>query len=567
MTRHTKCIPIILPLIVLVGAMWLRAQTVTSSVARVNNLHVKSIISTTTFYVHAAIGNDNNSGTSFAPWKTLAKIATVTFPPNAIIDGYGQVYYERLLIPANDLTIRNLTIDGTVSVDGGNSYTVAGVYTNNLAWGNVSGEIWSKTDGRAARQMFEDGTGLTPLVCADEADVTSNLARGQFSFVPSLNTLYYRATDGANPSTHALRVPNRAWDANDSIVGIYSKTNVTFQNVTIRNYYPVRYQNALFLSSVKSCVLSGVTISNCGIGFNLYGGSDVTLTNCISQYSVEDGFMVSGNLTNIQVLSNAFIFNGRTKSYDGSSYQYTNDLDGIGIGQTGLNGSNVAFVSCLIASNGPPDSATNTYGSGLYAGTINAMSLVGLTVTGCRIYGNHNDGLYHSTQVISSVISNNIFAWNAPADNGRYALGVSVPSGGSTLIASNLFYQNDGGSSAACLSFYVPTTNGPARIIGNTFFNDGLNNTGGNYYGDIRFRDDYTGKTNITESGNTFQRVAPMIYLNRMIVVDLPSSLKYTLNELATWQTDSAANAVPMGIGDVATTNGPALNPTTLAFP
>lgn len=571
MSRMLKYPALVLCLAALAGVVYLRAQTVTSSVTRVNNLHVKSIVLTSTFYVHSAIGNDSNPGNAFAPWKTLGKLASVTFPVNAVVDGYGQVYNERLVVPTNSITIRNMTLDGTVSADGGWTYTNSPpVYTNNAAWTLVSGAIYKKDCSALVKMMTEDGNLMTPLVCADEADAVANLGAGQFSIITNTATLYYRASDGGAPATHTLRMPNHAWDTLDGLVYCILKTNVNLTGVRIQNFQPYRYAQGFYVVGCGNVIMTNCSSTNGHIAATIQNVTDSTFSfNAVS--NIDDGASLFGNLTNIAFLNCTVLQNGRREDYNGSTLSFANlDKDGFGVGQTGCNFSNLVWGACNISSNGPPDSdSANNSGSGIYIGTGNTMQGNGVTITNCYFLNNHANGIYFSgDQTIGNkLITNNIFAWN-----GRTAAAVSWAgiwitdslASQSWNVSYNLFYQNACKDSTACLLKFNPACILPLIVSHNAFVDNGQ----AGMQGDLRWSTvTPIGQANIDEHANTFQRTPSAWDTNTALIYLDVGSHTYNLNRIVGgsagfWQFDAS-----LGAGDIATTDSTIVNPTTLTFP
>lgn len=535
---------IVFALLAIAGAITViqSATMVTVNTARVVNLRVGNL----TFYVHPT-GNDSNPGTQSQPWQTWAK-AVSSAPSGSIVDGQNQVYYdERCVLSRNNVMFRNFVLDGTVPITGMTS---------------VSGEIYKGTTTGVVCQMIEDGVMLTPLLCTDQGDVVANLARGQFSQLVSSNAVYYRASDGLDPSTHALRIPSQTLAAtyDFGILKVYSATNVTIQNVTVRNGMS---RNYLKLSVFENCANLNVTnLTNIHgmIGCDMHGCINSTFNiNCLS--NADDGFIQWGYITNNTIIGGDYIWNGRMKTYNATNYDYIGDLDGVAPGQSYLFGIGLTFDGCNISSNGPPDSATNAYGSGLYVETTAGnMLLNNLTVKNCRIVGNHGVGLRANNQVSGMLISNNIVAYSGAIGgaNGLSGLVITHTNGGTTTIVNNLIEGNYGTNYCGALSLYVSPTStvGMVTLTNNCFYNNG-NAT--RYDGDLYWRAVLTGHTNILENYNTIQRVGAW-GVTKAAFID-PATI-YNLNELATYQSDNG-----QGANDTWTTVGPRVNPTTLTWP
>jgi hypothetical protein len=432
-------------------------------------------------------------------------------------------------------------------------------------WTNYSGAIWKKDCSTTVFQMLDNGVSLTPLVCTNEADVTANLQAGQYSHIPDLNTLYYRASDGSDPTGHTLRIPNHAWDAYSAAIYANGKSRFTLQNVTLRNYQPSRYKPAVFFRNGSSITLSNVTVSGCLLGFAVENCNNLTFTGSLTN-NVEVGMMAYGNCTNLFILGSQIIGNGRSKEYSGTNYVYTSDGDGIGVGQTGANISNLVIGSSIISSNGAPDYDSANHGNGIYCGTTYPFILQNLVVTNCYIQNNHLFGLRLSHQVHSSFINGNVFSWNGRVQAGWSALAINVTNvaGVSHTVTSNLFALNELTNNAGALAIYVPYSNGLVRVVGNSFYNNGAANS--TFRADLWWRNnDIVGRTNIVEDYNTFQRVSA--WGTTKIVAYEPSPT-WDINHIiggsaGYWQFD---NGLGLGAHDVASTTGPMVNQTALTF-
>lgn len=490
-----------------------------------------------------------------ANYGSLAATMTNTFPAGAIVDGGNQVYYERLDVPTNNITIRNMILDGTVSLNG--SWTFNGAnYSETAAWTLLSGEIYKKTCTRTPYQFSEDGIWMTPRVCSDEADVTSNLQRGEFSQVG--NALYVRASDGANVSTHNYRGVNRSWDSYPGIVHINGCSSVTLNNVHVRYSMPNNEEaGAFYVTNSSSIVLSQVSATNCIRGINIDSCENITFQNSTVVSNTGGGIVLQGSSTNIYILSNLMDLNGRVKFYNHLTYEYAGDDDGGGIGGRGGYIKNVVVGSCTISSNGPPDYDSTLKGSGWYIGTTSDMLVDGFTFTNNLVKNNHLYGLYggSSTQCSNVVVAGNVFAWNSRVDSAnKHCLVISQATGASTRVANNLLAYNECTNTSAAFYLNNTVTTGSIVCTNNASYNNG---GAGSYIADFWAAVTMAGKTNIVEDYNTFQRVSAW----DTIKVARNGSTTYGITQLSDWQ-----SATGQGAHDDWKTTGPGVNPTTLPF-
>lgn len=94
----------------------------------------------TTYYVSSSAGNDSNSGTQLAPWKTLAKVNTSTFAPgDVILLKRGDAWRESLVPPSSGASGNPIMFDAYGS---GPAPNLTG-YQDLPTWTLVSGNVWS----------------------------------------------------------------------------------------------------------------------------------------------------------------------------------------------------------------------------------------------------------------------------------------------------------------------------------------------------------------------------------------------------------------------------------------
>ena len=212
-------------------------------------------------------------------------------------------------------------------------------------------EVYKKTMTRCTFLFFEDGNLLTPIVTANETDVINNLARGSYSY--NNTTMYYRATDGAAPSTHKLRGSSRSHDSVHGILYVAGINGLKLDNVTVRYFAP----NSLSSSSVQidnctNIVLSAVSITQNRHGLSFSNDNDVSMdSNCSITHNRIGGIIVQGNSNNITI-SGEISYNGRDKNYDETTYTYKFDSDGIGVGGLGGNMKGLLITHAIISYNG-----------------------------------------------------------------------------------------------------------------------------------------------------------------------------------------------------------------------
>lgn len=435
------------------------------------------------YYINPVDGNDSNPGTLSSPFKTLSVLSTLALKPGDIVDGYGAIYFERLTVPASDLTIRNLILDGTKSL------------TN--AWAQRVGEVYTNTLNLVTPFFWEDGIRLNPIFSTSDAEAT-NLARGQWSFYSK--KLYYRASDGADPATHNLRICSREYDGEIGLLCVTNKSNVSLQNITVRRFGSfnaspytvyVRLCNGLTLDHVTSAEsrIAGFvdTVSNfVATNLNVY-------SNCGGGLTFSSFYGASSNVN----VSGAFNYNGTEMLYSGTAYAWNGDNDGLSVGQGGGTLYNLNLINCYSISNGPPFDTNRAAGSGIYIGTANTMYITNLLVSGCYVRGNHNFGLWIAPTITGSqtnqydtvIATNNIIQANGNNQTTyRQSVKYNHTNNSYFLFANNLVCDNNNLTnwySAAGLS--NPQTNGVYIVTNNVFYNNGNAAVGSTYQSDLGF--------------------------------------------------------------------------------
>jgi hypothetical protein len=505
-------------------------------------------------------GNDSNPGTQSQPWQTIAKATNQGYPAGAIIDGMNGVYYEQLITPAHNITIRNLTLDGTMAFDG--------------SWVFVSGNVWKKTAGTTYYKLMEDGVFLNPVICADEAAALASLTAGTWTYISSLGKIYLYTAAGDDPANgHAIRVTSRAYDATGGLLTIDGITNVTFSGVNVRNFQPNSTAGGgIHIYNSSNVVLTACSASNCWGGIGITNSTLVTVTNSDIMSNTVSGIAFQGNSTNLFLMNNRITYNGRVLHYTGATSTYKTDGDGTECGGNGGTVSNAVVGSNLIYSNGPPDDSSLINGSGFYLGTTASMWVVGLTLTNNRIYGNHLQGIYLSEQCTNSTVMDNVIAWN-----GNIPVSILQPFGarinmgtnyGSAVFANNLVAYNACTNQGAGFYLKNADTNSAAitaglyTITNNSFYNNGAG-SGAKFLADYWTILTITGKTNVIEGYNTFCRVSTWGVTN--VARNGGASQMHNLDRIVGsgsgyWSTDTG-----QGTGD-ATNIVSLVNPTSLSF-
>jgi hypothetical protein len=456
------------------------------------------------FFVAKAWGATYNIG----PGQTYATFAAfhaaVTVKAGDIVDGGGRVFYERV-VPNGPAIYRNFTLDGTVSYDGTYSNS-GGNYVTGYAWTQVgTTEIYQKTMSRGTFQFFEDGVLLTPVVTTAALTSNDDLARGRYSYYSGGSRLYYRATDGAAPSTHTLRGSARLYDSYTGLLYISGINGLTLENVTVRYHCPNAVISvAVYIVNSSNIALKSVTVSYsvAGISFNNVSNSSVDVNSSVNNHYTE-GLRVEGNSNNL-IFQGNYSYNGRAKYYNGVAIKYIPDGDGIGIGGIGGTMTNIRIDRAVVSYNGAADGdqvvGGQDYGAGIYLGTAYSMT-AGVSITNSHIYKNHTAGIFldgdqwSGGTIAYNVIRDNLNYGTADTINAVHA-GCNSASFTSANIWNNAIARNYGQG-----GMYLNCPGKTVSIRNNIFYNNGRTGT---FQGDLWLG--FSTLTNLTESNNLFYR-------------------------------------------------------------
>jgi hypothetical protein len=197
-------------------------------------------VNSTTYYIDASSGDDNNPGSIEQPWKTLSKIKGVLGPDVQILLKRDETWFESLEITQSGTASTPILIadygNGSLPVLDG-SIEVAG-------WTDQGSGIYSKQINLNSSELLgnlsKDGVMLTPLGWnLDWPTTFSGAAHDRFSFDNSTDTIYLKSS--TVPTAHTYRASARAR-------GVYSNN----QNyITARNLRVTRFS------------LHGVEFNNC----------------------------------------------------------------------------------------------------------------------------------------------------------------------------------------------------------------------------------------------------------------------------------------------------------------
>jgi len=434
---------------------------------------------------------------------SAVQINSGTFLPGDIVDAGGARFTDRVVLPSGGspelpVEYRGMVLDGSVSFDGSFSFNPTNSYSNISPWSVTSGEIYQKVCTRTPYLFFEDGLELSAIITS--AGNVGALGRGQFS--QNSNILYYRASDGGPPSSHALRAANRGFDGLLGMLNITSLSNVVLNNVVVTHWSvnnAAGQQSAVQVKNSDHITFRLVVIERNLHGLLLDGATNFAMErSCAVENNTLAGVLVQGNVNNLD-LSGYYDANGRYQFYQGTSLAYATDGDNIGIGGSGGSMSNIMVHDAYVGHSGAPDNDASAFGSGLYCGTSNSMAVWGLFVDRVEFVDNHYRGAYFGPQQFGGRVSGCAFFGNTNVSSlDQQTLHINAPqqSYAGMVIAQNAFVDNRGRA-----ALYV-TGSGTVVIKNNVFHNNG--NAGTLFRGDLWLQD--SSLQNLTETNNLFSR-------------------------------------------------------------
>jgi hypothetical protein len=438
-------------------------------------------------------------------YTTFAALhAAVTVQAGDIVDGGNNIFYERV-VPNGPATYRNFILDGTLSFDGTYSYSGSS-YVSGYPWTQVgTTEIYRKTMSRTPYELLEDGVLMTPVVSASAPTSNADLARGEYSYYGAA-TLYYRATNGADPSTHAIRGSNRTLDSPTvGLLYIYGIDGLTMDNVIVRHF-----------NSGGAGVLVGVYVENssnitftsfqaiyckAGVTFRSVDDSSIDANSSVS-YNYTEGLRVEGG-SDRDTFSGSYSYNGRAKYYEGTTLVFKADGDGIGVGGIGGTMTDIVVQDATLSYNGATSGdqwVGDEKGAGMYVGSAYTMA-AGVSLYRSQVYENHAFGLFFD----GTDWTGGVIAYNVIRDNLDYgsadvtnAIDTNCQNAGYTSAA---FYNNVIARNYGNAGLRIGCSSKPVTLRNNIFYNNGRTGT---FRGDLYFGSSTL--TNITESNNLFYR-------------------------------------------------------------
>jgi hypothetical protein len=453
------------------------------------------------YYVNSASGDDDTGdGSVSAPYKTLLMLRNKTFSANAIIEGNYGTYYDRHDVPSSGsvgqpITYQNITIDGSVTMDDPWSI-VSALKRNGYSWALDTGEVYKKYCTAIPKMLFEDGVNITAVACANEAACQA-ISRGCYGWYNSY--LYYRASDGAAPSTHELRANQQDTRWANGCFYANGKDYISLDHIYCQN------AGIIYGISLISCDhwdLDHIGIEYCG-EMSLNTVTYLTGINLSILNNVFDGVAIQGDGSDEISLSGIFRNNGRELYVtNATTVAYGGDGDNIGIGGSGGTIGTITIHNSIIQNSGPPDGNASGAGSGIYVGTANVMELSNLNIFNNIFLGNHYLNLRVGDQINNCDVYNNIFLTHDYADYQTVSIDRTAINCETANIWNNVFYGITG---RAALYLNNTSMSGTAKIQNNIFLDNGV--TGAGYLADLWIASSVAGdKAVVTVSNNSFYR-------------------------------------------------------------
>jgi len=421
----------------------------------------------TIYYVDATSGSDSNDGLSPATaWQTQNQVRTSTFNIGDVVKfKRGEVFVE----PTATLDFQAGVI--YAAYDAGARPVLEGL-TRVTGWTLQSGSVYQVTytrAGHANEMLFENGVEGTR-----QTSLGAVTSPRDFYLDDAGNTLYYWASDNADPDTHTIHFAHgsnglfrhrfvgnggvmkdldiRFGNATNQLmrgeVGVV-QTKWTFQNCVFRNarHHAFLQTNASgskmdffdceFLDNGLGGLVLSTGVGNCTIAGCIASGNDFDITN-------GNGIFVLGTgtfITNCTGFDNAnagvAIFGGSTDVVVEDSECYNNGInhpDSTGFSTDGLR---TIFRRCVSYDNG-----TQT-DEALGRGFNTDLNSDGTRFEYCIAYGNQHDGfgLASGTPTLGHKMLNCVSVNNGVPGSSA-PLGTGIVTFGLTNTLDNLEIRN-----------------------------------------------------------------------------------------------------------------------------
>jgi len=265
------------------------------------------IASAATYYVSSS-GSDANSGTQVLPWKTIAKVNSVSFSPgDFILFKRSETWRETLNVPSSGSAVSPITFGAYGTGDLPNIYGSAQVST----WANEIGNLWYATSSADASSIWLVGADGT-IHWGEKQTAKANLMAEYNWWWDSANArIYvYAATDPDSRYT-SIEKPTRTFCVENN-----NKDYITIKDLEIAYCSDIGVR----VMAGKGWTVDGCTIHHIGVkngaldeGVFFRGASSGIVQNCIIHDCGNHGTAlysdVGLSLSNIIVQHNTFYDN------------------------------------------------------------------------------------------------------------------------------------------------------------------------------------------------------------------------------------------------------------------
>jgi hypothetical protein len=438
-----------------------------------------------TYYLDAINGNDSNTGSAVAPWKTLGKVSSSTLSPGTTIYlKRGDTWHEELDLPSSSLSVDAYgsgalpVIDGSIALDA-------------ASWVSLGNNIYSQAISLAAGEglgnVSQNGALLNFVPWnSDYTSTLSTASDGSFSYAYP-DTIYIKVA--TTPSGNQYRASKKQF-------GIYSEnaSNINISHVQIQRFS----LNGIGLVNCHNCTVTSVVVAQGGgatiAAGPLYAGNGIECDNSCSNILIDDvsvsDIFDSGispqTFASNQTASAITISNSSVDKAGFAGVEISVLANG---GTTGSSISDVNVDGLTITGSGTGWSGQRygSEGQGIRiiadtgAGTMSGIQLQRDTVSnsagdGVRLGGDIGTVSINRTRVNANNIGINVADANAATlglrltasliyDNRSYGVSFNVPNSAGFDIIQNTFSDN------VAINLAVFSQAGEAKIQNNIFYN------------------------------------------------------------------------------------------------
>ena len=374
----------------------------------------------------ATTGNDNNNGSTNAPFLTWQKGVTTAQAGDIVEVRAGTYRSQTVSFPrsgtsGSPITIRaaagaTVVLKGSRLVtswvlDSGSTYRSDGWAFYFGTWQPNPGDA----QGKARNQLFVNG------VFIQEVPDRPSMFAGSFFIDKTAQKLYLWLADGSSPVGKTVE----ADDTSGPLLTTNSQNYINVQGLQFQDCANAPQGNAAVRISGTStnCTASNLTVTYAaGAGFDIAGTSN-TVTNCVFNYNGQLGIHGSAPVN--------CVFEGCENSYNNTliGKQYDTGWE--------AGGNKFALSRGLVVDR---HLAHDNIGPGIWFDVDNENS----TITNCVSYRNEQGIMYEISY--TALIANNICYSNSLQGgdpNGPFGIGIYVSSSAGCKVFNNTCWGND----------------------------------------------------------------------------------------------------------------------------